>query len=733
MKLAAAGAILAVASVTARAETSLEEYSANVSHRSASQLSEAACDLDVQLRGAVATVEMRHRFVNAGPSGLAASYLFDLPRGATLTGFSLRNPGGTEQALAIPGAFNTVDVDARPVLEADPAIVEALPEGSPASYALRLQALAPEREVTVTLRYTALAEIRAGALRLVLPAHTQAATPLAPCRGSLRAVSGPGATVGKVRVDGTEAGTRGAAAFVVDGKPVVLEAELGFATPKPVVWTQTEALANGWSTTLVTVAAPLVRTTTSGVSARRALFVIDGSRSMELVGRHNTTKVMRTIAAALPADTTIDAILYDRTATRVLGAWRPADPQTLTTIEKAMTTRAAVNGSNLTGALKLANTAINDGGRDTTLVVVISDGVIGDVRGVELIDALGAKTNTVDVLAVVLDPARTESPGAAALLGPVSAHGGSFVEVNIAELDDALTVVDEWLRPSWLDLSLGGDDAETPTLLRAGSGFTRTLLHRNARPTVTLTGSGASTIKIAPRAAPRAPIATLVLADPQHAEERAVPALRAEHPYVRDGLAFAVLARTSKVAKSRHAMVRGGGPYERVVDVFDPPEPPIMRVPVGTTRPSAIAKITLERLFRDQLQPKAYACYQRALGNAPKLAGTVHFDLRLGRGEVTAVALAGLADPQLDACLLDAAYALTLPLPDFTINADDQTVAHYPLTFAISESRPQVVLGDADSTSPLDIDAIPGGVPTRKPVNVDTATPLGTMRPTKQP
>jgi hypothetical protein len=41
------------------------------------------------------------------------------------------------------------------------------------------------------------------------------------------------------------------------------------------------------------------------------------------------------------------------------------------------------------------------------------------------------------------------------------------------------------------------------------------------------------------------------------------------------------------------------------------------------------------------------------------------------------------------------------------------------------------VLGDADSTSPLDIDAIERGVP-GKPgrVKVNAATPLGNLRPT---
>jgi len=746
MKLAAIGAILAVSTVAARAETSFDEYSEDVSRRPAQQLAEAGCDLDIQVRGAVATFEARHRILNPGPGALASSYYFDLPRGATLTGFSLK-AGAAIEALPISGEINVVDGDARPMFGIDPALVVALPVGSASQYALRLQPLAEDREVAITLRYTALAEVRGGALRLVIPGRVNTSK-LSACRGSIRALGGPGVMPGAIRVGGTEVGTRGVGSFTVDTKDVVIDAELAFAGVQPVVWTQSEALADGWVGTVVTVAAPPIRTTTPRL--RRALFVVDGSRSMELVGRHNTTAVIKKIAAALPVDTAIEAIIYDRTAKRVLGAWKPGDPTTLATIEKEITTRAASNGSDLVGAFKLAHTAMSDNTRDTTMVIVISDGVLGDVEGMELTKALDAKPSTVDVLAVVLDPARTQSPGAAALRSPVNLHGGSFVEVGVSELDSALGTVDEWLRPAWLELSLG-DRLEIPATVRAGSGFTRMMLHRGAAPRLVLTGHGESPIKIAPRAAPRAPIATLVLANPELADAfvvapdptdadiargtKARTGALAQHPYAQpDLVSFAAISTSGKLAKNRIAVIKGGAPYERIVDVFDPPVPPVVVIGATSLQPSAIARITLERLFRDQLQPKAYACYQRALGLAPKLAGTVHFDFRMGRGEVTSVGVAGLGDAQLDACLLDAAYQLTLPLPDFTVNADDQTVARYPLTFVLSESRPQVVLGDADSSSPLDIDAIQGGVPGKRgPVKLDTATPLGTMRPSKSP
>ena len=190
-----------------------------------------------------------------------------------------------------------------------------------------------------------------------------------------------------------------------------------------------------------------------------------------------------------------------------------------------------------------------------------------------------------------------------------------------------------------------------------------------------------------------------------------------------------MLATEGRIANSRRDMVKGGGKYERVVAVLDPPAPAASASTSVAPTASAIAKDTLERLFREQLQPRAYACYQRALGANPKLAGTTRFHFRMGRGEVTEVQLMGLSDAALDACLLDAAYLLSPPFPDFAINADDQTIANYPLTFSRRADQAVVVLGDADSASPIDIDAVEGGVPGR--VKVDARTPLGGMGATR--
>jgi hypothetical protein len=145
---------------------------------------------------------------------------------------------------------------------------------------------------------------------------------------------------------------------------------------------------------------------------------------------------------------------------------------------------------------------------------------------------------------------------------------------------------------------------------------------------------------------------------------------------------------------------------------------------------SALDQTIIKRLLVDQLQPRAYACYQRVIGRAPTLAGTATIHVELARGEVTRATLEGLGNAELDACLLDAAYGLAPPVPTPGFNADDRTLVNYPLSFAVREQKAFVLAGDADSSTPLDIGAIQGGPPR---LHVDPSTPLGGLKPPRSP
>jgi hypothetical protein len=717
--------LLALTSGIAHADTAWSEYGAGVRLRPAEVLAESGCELDVTLHGAIAEVEQRVRLSNSGDQPLAATTELTIPAGAQLVGLELRQGGrAADAALAVPLGFEVMEGSSS--LSPDPALLQALsPRDGRQRFRLILQPIDPEQEVTITTRWVRAADIRGGALHLVLPRREGK-----PCRGSVHAKPGPGATVARVRVAGAEHVTR---TFTLAATDLALDVDLAFKRNEPLVWTQSESLGAGHTAQAITILTPPARAS----GAKRVLFVVDGSRSMELIGRHRIKQIVRSIAGMLARGAEVEAIIYDRAATRVLGSWKTIDATQLAAIESAIDTHTAANGSNAQAALTLAQQVI--GATRETQIVVITDGVMSDDGA-----PTGAlATLQVELHAIVLSNGTMRSPDARPLRSAINRIGGSYTELDVTELDTALSAFDDWLRPSWLDLELAVPDGEgwalelnsddsAPSELRAGSGVVLTVIGQKIRRP-TLTGRNVKPIKVAAISGPAAPVAELALANATPRERPDLPAFRHRHPVVDDEHAFVVLSTRGKIAGSRRKVTAEGGPFTRIVALGDPTFPPEARTVASTTAgPSAIDRNALEVMFKTQLQPAAFACYQRALARLPKLAGTAQFHIEIGRGETTHANVEGLGDATLDACLVDAAYSITPALPNPSYNSDDRTIANYPLTFSVREQKPFVIAGDADSSSPLDIDAIQGGVPVKIKAG-DTSTPLGNLRPSKSP
>jgi len=691
--------VLAITAGIAHAD-SWFEYKPGEQLTALGRLSET-CDVEVEFRGAVVDVELRHKLANTSSVALAATRDFTLPIDARLIDVTVRRgTGAIESAIPVAAPLTTERVSSEQVLGADPVLVTALAadDGKPRFRAI-VQPIKPDGELTVTMHWTQLADIRGGALHAIVSGHDR-------CRAVVHAAPGPGANVERIRVDGAVTDH-----FTLGDHDSAITVEL--AVKRPLVWTQTESLGEGWQGQLVTVIAPLA---TRAPSAKRVLFVIDSSRSMALVGTHNVKRVVSTLAKALPASTEIEAILFDRKATRVLGTW--GSPTRVAAIEEAIDHHASTNGSDLAGAFALAHQAIGDG---QAVVVVVTDGVLGDQPGITLVQALAATPAAVDVHTVVLAPGRMRGASRELLRAPLAAYGGSYHEIPLADLDGALASLA--LRPALLDVASPG--FEIAAQLSAGAGIVRA---RVARTLTKLSVAARGERSTAAAAAPKAAIAELVLAKAElAADTRAI--LLARHPSVDEAHAFAVLTTTGKVAKNRRTVIAGGAPYTRIVAIDDPTFPPAPSAQAAPLGGSALDRDALRLMFRTQLQPAALACYQRALASAPNLAGTAHFQLEIGRGELTRATLTGLNNSTFDKCLLDAAYLITPPLPNPDFNVDDRTIANYPLTFNKREDKPLVIPGDADSSSPLDIDSIEAGLP-RAIKAGDTSTPLGNLRPT---
>lgn len=716
-------AVLAITCGIAHADSPWSEYGATTRLRSAVQVVETACEIDVTLRGAIAEVALRRRIKNTGPGALAAATELEIPSGAQLVALEVQHGNGKPaSALAVSRTSPTDTINDASVLGADPAALFAIGDDEQPRYRLVVQPLDADQEALITTRWTRIADIQGGALHVTLPAHGKQ------CRGVLHATPGPGTSIARVRIGGKETTAR---TFALAEHPLAIAVELAFRRAQPVVWEQRESLGDGWTAQAITVLTPAAQVP----AARRVVFVIDGSRSMELVGRHRVVQVVRAIAGTLPPATSIEAILYDRNASRVFGAWRAPDAQQLAALDAAIMTRKAGNGSDAAAALALARQAIGDAD-GASLIVLVSDGVFGEIGDAAFAHVLGTP-GSVALHAITLTRGRMASPDPEPLYAAIRKVGGSHVRFEVEQLDDAAATLATWLRPSWLDLKLVESAAVLPPELHAGGGVVLTTIAKRAvKPSLALGTTGRAKARIAAAAAPAAPIAELALARALPADvgdEATLVRLRARRPVADETRALVVLASAGKIAKQRREVAASGGPFTRMVALADPTFPP--DVGAGSTANrggSAIDRDALMLLFRTQLQPAAFVCYQRALARAPKLAGTAQFRLEIGRGETTRASVAGLGEPAFDACLVDAAYQVTPPLPNPDYNVDDRTIANYPLTFSVREDKPLVLPGDADSESPLDIDAIQGGLPTRIKAG-DTSTPLGNLKVTPTP
>jgi hypothetical protein len=606
--------------------------------------------------------------------------------------------------------------DSSEVLGADPAI--AIKVGS--RYRVILKPLASEREITLGLRWTQIADIHDGALHARLPGRPDGVS----CVVTTKVEAVPGAIAKTPPV------------FTMSTDDAIIDVPLALPGKAPIAWLATTDLGDGKVARALTLLAPALRTDTG---PRRALFVIDTSRSMELIGRGTVRRLVGAVAAALPQGTELEAVLFDRSAERVLNAWAPNDAKTLATIDQALAHHAAANGSDLGAAFALAHTALGapNGPRNQAIVIAISDGVFGQTSPEALAKQLGGSAETLDLYGLVISPPAMTVPDANdgdALRILTSRYGGSYLAESVDDIDRALADLASWLRPAWQDVAVSGAKWTVPTELRAGTGFT-VLGVTPATARIAVKTRGDKVLSIVP-AAMSAPIAALALA--QASRDDVAAGLDADRERTKLALKFSaadadhdlvVLSTVGKVAAQRRQMIAAGGPYTRTLEVADPAFDPVAPAAArASTGGSSLDRTIIKRLLNDQLQPHAYSCYARSLGRMISLAGTATFEIEMGRGEVTHVTVGGFDNnAEFAGCLADAAYGIAPPLPTPGYNVDDRTIVTYALTFTMRDHKPEV-------SSTGDAAVAPQGAPapgTARPrLDVDPTTPLGGVRPT---
>ena len=524
-------------------------------------------------------------------------------------------------------------------------------------------ATAPSSPVTVRYRFSALVEDTHGRLRLRFPPSPEA-TPL-PAEVS---VIGPG--LGDLEIAGVHTALPGHAS--AGGVTLATTAPAAVTPPAPAHvstrsgWEISYTLAPSAIASAAAKDGPVlegaaavaeispresaiafaVRARASGAPAapESVLFVIDRSRSVGLAGLAAEHDVATHLLDLLAPTTRFDVLFFDRTLTRLFPMPRTATRDATGSIEAEMVPDRLANGTDLEGALRAAGEilrreASSFGSR--ALLAVITDGALPETTsGARLDAALGAIPGIdLGVAMIAVRPGDDDPipPAARQTLAAVAeARGGVERELRADDINDAV--------PSLVEvLAAGGDvfaarvafdktSARLPGTVSPGRGFTGV---------VRVPGKlrkGADIAGVTRGHSLRAPLKPIAVdaawLRPHAAEGASVLEARA--------LTTPMLAALAEPVP--HAA------------------PPSAPAPVRGSMDRDVVRNTLSLAF----MPRARACYQSRPGTTAAmrdLTGRVRMAIDLVRGEVmdARVESSTLAQPKIEACLRESAFALEVP------------------------------------------------------------------------
>jgi hypothetical protein len=752
-----------------------------------SALKEARFEMNVTFDGVVAQVSARQSIVNAGAAAAEALYTFDLPVDAAVTGATIRTADGRSSTAVV------VEAGAALTPMADPDGIAAAPDLgvlrlvardvpgidgdtslSTATYELRVYPVPPQQAVTVTVDWVAPLRYDDGRLLLRIPGRGSAAglvreqvslrlTPPPGVRG-FGAVHGGGRALGRgIRQASFPAGPRG---------DVVIDAALDFgAETRPVVGVAKVPMDGAMGAIGLSVLAPLPAAARD-LGYERLLLVLDVSRSLGRPGLDATATMVDALLGSLPANARVEVLLFDSGARRLFGRFRANDAEARKALAQALRPDELANGSDLGAALDsaralLAREALDAkpeegferGARATTLMVVVSDGMIPlELTPRRALDRLGPDVlGDVSVASVILVPDEAPVPdtreGALATLARKSS--GRVMAVRFGEAAARAKALAATLsRPVLLtdvDVDTGGavlDGIELSALIEPGQGVIAMGLYRGAAPaSVAITGlSQGQPVRLqAQRDAALGRVALpLAMVRAQKEDFVAAPVEPAREPGATPGATAAAAAAAGQrrlVAMARRAgavtrdsslvLLDAGDRFARdrltmtrtwgASTFFRLPPPPERseehvfrrferRVPpdrhAADTPPRRTGQLDrqiVERLLERHVKPMATACYEDALRRAPALAGTMTVVLELARGEVqhAEVQRSTLQNAGVEACVARAAYSIQVPRVALGDDPEIISVVRYPLELRKRQRSGEVRARSADEEPAL--------------------------------
>jgi hypothetical protein len=609
--------------------------------------------ISVDARGPLALVEVTRTVVPEpaeGSGGNEALLDLALPDASALVSVEVRDGGRWRSVDA--AAEGDGSAQAAATYRAESAARGVTPASEPydesTTHRLRLLHSAGSVSVPFTVRYrfAVLPEAANGRLRIRFPAGTERLPP--PADVALRLSGAADADIAGVRVP------LAAGADIATGRVSTRSAWETFWTPRdpsapgaPLLEARLAMAPVGSQQSALAFLARRRPGPSSGPPGS-VLFLVDRSRSVGLPGLSAERDLVRALIEALPPSTRFDALFFDRGTKRLFPMSRPATRQAIEGFEAEMVPDRMQNGTDLPGALREAGALLR---REATtfgpraLLVLVTDGALGDEDGATLDRALGGGLLDVALAALTIRAVDDESAGPRArdaLQVLAAARSGVARELRANEIGDAVPA-------ALADLQQGGD---LGAIRLVADGVER-------RISENLTPGGLLAGVIPWKGRPPRTVRIEAVARGQRITVAPVPSHVASE-WLRPWVA-SVPASTSP-NPTRFLSVPS------FVALVEP-------VPHATAAASAGseagAKGSMDRMvIRNVLSlaymPRARACYLNRTAATPALrdlTGKVRLSIELARGEVGGVKIESstLDNPEIERCLQESAFEIEVP------------------------------------------------------------------------
>lgn len=365
--------------------------------------------------------------------------------------------------------------------------------------------------------------------------------------------------------------------------------------------------------------------------------VVDGSRSVGVVGLSHQRDLLRGLLSALPGSVRFNMVTFDRNHVKLFPVARLVTRETLAAIDQALQPERLANGSDLQAAVNAAleEMAVERAADPSAVpwLVIVTDGSLPDDQvGVPSTVATGL--GSTPVASTIVRAENEDLPSAQAMqaLRALAAPSGGILRlVQPPNVADRAQAVASNMRQGgdWFDLRLGKQRLANEVAPAAG--IVATLPHK-------------------PGAVQGNPLLKLRFQFGGKPASLPVPSIDTSRSWS---------------GTPATALVAVGATLPSGMQVYTIPLPPPAR--------ELLVKGDLERsVLRNALSlaylPRARACYlnRKATDAAMRdLQGKVRLSLQIERGEMLAakVVSSTLNHREIEACLVEAAFTLALPRP----------------------------------------------------------------------